>query len=340
MRASLKSEGTRLSDSDVKVSVVIPSPDDRGQAMNSIGSFLKQSLPAEQVEVIVPANGSEPALEQMIDRQFPRVRLTRHPGATIPALYNAGVAAARGRYVFITEMHVVADESCLTEALKFVDRTGLPAAICASEGINLSRIAEGEQRVFENDIAYWRQTGKSKVTIRGFLIERHFWQAGGGLIPEFGHFAELLFGRRLKELGCHIGYADEAIIRHCNQVSLSGLLSELIAYGRDEAHCSRSRPELMTAGACREWKRFSSGQWSRWKVQRKLAAAQVRRKVLQLALLRLPLTDAIWHQLFLKHWQTSIEIGRLEYISGIDEKESRTIQLPDKILENSQRKAA
>lgn len=333
-------EGAMLSDCVISVSVVVPSPDDRGQAMDSIGSFLKQSLPAEQVEVIVPADGSEPALEQMIAQRFPRVRLTRHPGASIPALYNAGVAAARGRYVFITETHVVAHESCLEEALKFVDRTGLSAAVCASEGINLSRIAEGEQRVFENDIAYWRRTGKSKVTIRGFLIERHFWEAGGGLIPEFGHFAEILFGRQLKELGCDIGYADEAIIRHCNQVSLCGLDSELIAYGRDEAHCSRCRPELMAAGACREWKRFSSGRWSRWKVQRKLAAAQLRRKVMQLALLRLPLSDAIWHELFLKYWQNAIKIGRLQYISGIEKKGSRSIQLPDTVLEKSHRKAA
>ncbi|MBD3673268.1 MAG: glycosyltransferase [Planctomycetaceae bacterium] len=300
------------------VSVIIPLLDDRGQAKACLESFLQQTLPQSAVELILPSNHVAPELENEVRRSFPDVRITSHPGATLPALYNAGVSAACGQYVFITEMHVVAQPDCLEEAIRYVESRSDSAACCESLGINLSRIAAAEQCVFEEDIKQWKTSGRGKVTVRGFLIERETWNRAGGLPEEFGHFSELLMGQTLLESGTQIGYADRSIIGHGNQNSFSELFAELFEYGQDEIRCHRLKPEMLSHSPCHDWLLFSNGHWSRMALRRKAATNAIRLKVLKLAMTYLPLPSSEWQKLFVNFWQTSIRAGRLDELLSYD----------------------
>lgn len=300
------------------VSVVIPICDHRDQAYHSIESFLNQSMNADDMEIVVPCDGVDLDLEREIAWRYPRLRLIPGRGCNVPALYNVGVEAASGRFVYISEIHCVAEPDCLEEAIRFILASNATCASSRSDGINGNRIAEGEQRVIENDIGRWRDSGKGKVTIRGFLIERSAWIRAGGLRSEFGHYSEVMLGRRLEALGERIGYADHAVIHHCNQIDLGLLAAELIDYGVDECRSNAECPPEEQVGVCHEWAKFRNGRMSGLKLTIQQTKATLSLQWSRLIMSLFSSSPEIFQQAYLTHWESAIRIGRLRYIESLD----------------------
>jgi glycosyltransferase involved in cell wall biosynthesis len=72
-----------------------------------VDSLVKQTLPAEAYEVIVVENGSHQLAD--LDGQAGLVRYLHLPVANLPAARNAGLAAARGRFLLLTDADCVAE---------------------------------------------------------------------------------------------------------------------------------------------------------------------------------------------------------------------------------------
>ena len=79
------------------VSVVIPLPDHRGQALRSIRSWAKeQSFPRDRYEVIVTTDGSGPELDAQVAALLsPWDRVIVDPASDEIQLYDLGARAAR-----------------------------------------------------------------------------------------------------------------------------------------------------------------------------------------------------------------------------------------------------
>lgn len=297
------------------VSVVVPLPDDREQVFAALGSLVNQTLPPGDFEIIAPSDGLNLALEEAVATQFPTIQIPRQANGNTSALYNLGAAMARGKYLYFTESHCVADENCLQALLDFVQREGWDAACATSDGINANAFARGEQRLFEQDIRSWQTRGQGKFTIRGFLILRQVWQRTGGLRAEFGHFAEIMLSRRLQDQGVKIGFANKALVHHCNQTSSAKLSTELIEYGYDECASYRWAPPedpTLIAGDWLKRQRYLRGFG---RIQASLAFAYAR-LFWQRFVMSLPgVPTSTYFRAFVKHWSTSITIGRLTYLA-------------------------
>ncbi|MDA0285148.1 MAG: glycosyltransferase [Planctomycetota bacterium] len=300
------------------VSVVIPICDHRDQVYQSIESFLNQSMSADDMEIVVLCDGVDLSLEREIAGRYPLLRLIPGRGSNVPALYNVGVEAASGRFVYISEMHCVAEPDCLEEAIRFILGSNATCAASRSDGINGNLIAEGEQRIFENDIRRWRDSGKGKVTIRGFLIERSAWNRAGGLRSEFGHYSEVMLGQRLEALGERIGYADRSMVHHCNQSDLESLTAELIDYGVGECRSNAECSPAERLGVCHEWVKFANGRMSGLRLALQQTKATLSRQWSRLIMALFSSSPEIFQQAYLTHWKTAIRIGRLRYIESLD----------------------
>ncbi|MBA2115173.1 glycosyltransferase family 2 protein [Bremerella alba] len=301
---------------DPIISVVVPLPDDRGHVLDCLTGFTQQTLEVP-FEVIVPTEAaSSSEVAWLVDR-FPQVRWIHRPGLKVNALYNVGAAAARGEYLYISESHCVPRSDCLQQIFDFVQQSGLPAACSASDGINANYVAEGEQRIFEEDFHRWMEAKKCKIAIRGTLIERALWEQVGGFQAEFGHFSEMLIGCRLEAVGARFGFAANSYVSHGNQVCLKSLSEELIEYGEDECRSCHLTPAEMRIADTKEWadrellKRQSL--WLRFR-QAKEAVRQWARAV---AIQTLPLPAEWRFQVFRRYWQSAIRQGRLRYLASM-----------------------
>lgn len=87
-------------------SVVVPVRADP-RARRLVDSLVKQTLPAAEFEVIVVENGSRDLAD--LDGQAGLVRYLHLPAANSAAARDAGLAAARGRFLLLTDADCVAE---------------------------------------------------------------------------------------------------------------------------------------------------------------------------------------------------------------------------------------
>lgn len=301
---------------DPVISVVIPLPDDRGQAYESLKGFTQQAVNVAH-EVIVPTDAVSADEIAWLVELFPQVHWIYRPGLNVNALYNVGAQVARGEYLYITEAHCIPRSDCLQRIYEFVQESEFPAACSASDGINGNYVAEGEQWIFEEDFHQWMKAQKCKIAIRGTLIKRRLWEDVGGFQAEFGHFSEMLIGSKLEAAGVRIGFAAKSWVSHCNQVSLKELSAELIEYGEDECRSCHLMPAELHVADTKEW---ADREWlqknSIWLRFRQTKEA-IRQRVRAIAIGYLPLSRKSRLQLFRRFWQGAIRQGRLKYVASM-----------------------
>ncbi|WP_234824269.1 glycosyltransferase family 2 protein [Bremerella cremea] len=295
------------------ISVVIPLPDDRGQLSACLQGFTQQQITVP-FEVIVPT--AEPVSDDLV-AQFPDIRWFHRPGLRINGLYNAGAAEARGKYLYISESHCVPQADCLQQAFNYMRKANVKVACSASDGLPGNFVSDGEQRTFEEDFLRWQSARKSKVAIRGTMIERALWEQVGGFHAEYGHFSEMMIGRKLESLDVRTGFAESSWVSHGNQVCLRELANELIEYGEDECRCSHLAAPDEQPNASREWLqrekllnrcgRLKREQWLEW----------ARQQIRAIAMNYVPMNSDRRYDYFLNYWRAAIRTGRLNYLATL-----------------------
>lgn len=307
-----------MKDTSRLVSVILPLDDHRDQYAKSIQSFLNQTLDPAEVEVLVPCSAANPEIQQEIAQKFPDARLIQAAGLNLHELYNLAAAQAAGTYLYLSEMHCVANPDCLAEAIACAEREDYDYVCSNSSGINQNAISAGEQRIFENELENWKRNARGKVTIRGFLIARTVWESTGGLQSEYGHFSEVMLGRTLGEAGKRFGYGDRSVIAHCNQTNLKELTNSLIQYGYDECHSNHFAPPIAPELLCEEWTMYRDRKDKTAARMRKLK----RRLFYLSAFVRFcPPNSARYLQAFQELWEVSIRFGRLQYLRDLESSE-------------------
>jgi hypothetical protein len=243
----------------MKISVIIPLPDHRGMALACIESWVQtQRYSREKYEVLVVANGTEPALEQQVKAILSEYDSLIYEDSPVEmALYDTGARQARGEFLFFTESHCLGDPNCLQEITNFLIERAAVGALCRSEDLSTNWLAALEECLAEDRFKVRSQPDHwYKTAVRGFAIRRELYLAQGGFEAEFGLFAEPLLSARLHSQGYRLSYAEKAVIYHYNTTRLTDLLGSVrdYTYGECAYHAKfPDNPYAQYLGWAPEW---------------------------------------------------------------------------------------
>jgi hypothetical protein len=218
---------------DLLLSLILPLPDHRGLAGRSIQSWaIEQTLPRDRYELIVLTDGSQPAVEAEVAALLaPHDRMIALPAGNEAQFYSAGADAARGRWLFFSEAHVLGAPDCLEQVVRALLATGADGVACRSEGICLNAFARCEEGAFER-VSRMRLAPDhwSRLFLRGSAVSRQVFHDVGGLNSAYGLFAEPHLAARLHTRGHSIAYAPDALVRHLNTSNVAELRDSIHSY--------------------------------------------------------------------------------------------------------------
>ena len=226
-------------------SVLLPLQEDRDAGLQSIRAWsLEQTLPRERYELIVLAPGLDRELERGARRLIgPRDRWIEHASPSEWELFNVGAAAARGRFLFVTEVHCVPEPACLEEMLAHLEATQQPGARGRSVGVSEGALGRIEQLVYEEDLSvgedpdHWR-----KVLIHSLAIRRDVYAQVGGFAPRYGDYAGWALSVALREAGYRLGATPGAPVRHRYTGELGILAEHVRDFARGEMRWCAETP--------------------------------------------------------------------------------------------------
>ncbi len=229
-----------------KVSVIIPLPDHRGQALACVASWVReQTYPREHLEVIVVTDGSDPVLDSRVRELLgPQDRMISQPTTNVYLLYNLGARQAGGRLLLFTESHCVAESECIEELVRFFATHNIGAACCRSVGICPNFMARMNERVREAGLRTWSQQGDWRKAIHnhGLAIYRDIYLQEGGFEHAFGHFAKWVLAEKLHSQDRRLGYAAEAVVRHYHTPSIKEVFHHIRDVTRGECAYRATSP--------------------------------------------------------------------------------------------------
>jgi hypothetical protein len=230
-----------------RLSVVLPLGDHRGLAVASVRAWVGQTLPAASYEVVAVDDQRE-------RRHTPRVRETLRANdqfvvkarASEIELYQAGADAARGEILLFTESHAVPTPETGSALLRYLDRTGAPAATLRSAHIPRGALARLEARLGE---ATRSERPKARwwagVSLRGFALRRSLFQELGGFRTELGRFAETALSIEIDRRGLRAEEVKDAVVHHGDCAGPGELEPALLGLGRGRRAYLESGPSLL-----------------------------------------------------------------------------------------------
>jgi GT2 family glycosyltransferase len=210
------------------VSVVVVNWNRRDLLRAAVRSLERQTY-ADR-EVIVVDNGSEDGSAEMVEREFPRVRLIRNrENRGFCAANNQGIAAAGGRYIALLNNDAEADPRWLEELLGAF-AAGADVGMAASKILvweNRTRIDKAGHLIYPDGQNRGRGTGE---TDRGQYdrVEETAWPDGcaamyrkdmleaiGGFDEDFFAYADdAELGLRARLAGWRCLYIPTAVVYH------------------------------------------------------------------------------------------------------------------------------
>ena len=327
---------------DPQISVLLPLQDEREAGVAGVRAWLEQSLRPEDYELIVLPSGEDAELERHIRPLLrPNDQWVDEGAAEEYELMNIGAGHARGRYVFLTELHCIPHPDCLAAILDELERTGAPAVRGDSIDVVRGPLGaleheqfDGPQRA-EEDPAHWR-----KVLIHTFAIRRDLYLELGGLPPAYGDFAPWILAIRLNERGERPIFSPRPKVNHVYDGDLGKLGGYVRNFMRGEARYRGAEPDLARrylapatewedqlrytrAGAMRGVRAALSlrdrGHWRQALGHAAVAALGVRASILRARMrstlaarrARRAVDDGERSRSFVEFWQAAIWAGRL-----------------------------
>jgi GT2 family glycosyltransferase len=238
------------------VSVVFTLMFPRGQVLRCIESWgNQQTLPRDQIEIIITSNGRDPGLEQQVKQTLgERDRFLHLDTDNEAAMYAHSAKHARGTWLLFTEAHVVAMPDTLEKLLADVQARELDGSCVKTLPSEDKQWAQRiEARMYEDDFKIlsderdWR-----KFTKRGFFLRRSAYEAVGGLDARYHRYSVIPVGARLRDRGSRLGHTRDAVVHHYNARDLNETFDYAREYRRHEQLHLRDHPDINVEGVLAE----------------------------------------------------------------------------------------
>ena len=181
----------------------------RAEVRQTLGELQNIDYPRESLEIIVVDNASVDGTKEMIEREFPDVKVVRiYPNCGI-AGWNAGFQAGRGEYFLVLDDDS-APTSGLQDAIQHLQQNpqiGILACKITGGWATDEKLPDGADRM--------------GFIGCGALIRREVVQKIGGFAPWLYLYAhEWEYGVRVLEAGFEIRYFKECVVHHRGSLSM------------------------------------------------------------------------------------------------------------------------
>lgn len=195
------------------VSVVIPHYNDLKRLDLCLDALSRQSLPAEQFEIIVADNGSPAGEAAVADAIAGRARLVTALEKGAGPARNAGVAASRTPLLAFTDSDCVPEPGWLAAGIAMLDQADLVGGrmtVATGTDAPLSG-AEAFESVFAFD-------NRNYVEKKGFTVTANLF-CSRAVFDKVGPFRvrvaeDMEWCQRAGNMGLRLAYAEAAVVAH------------------------------------------------------------------------------------------------------------------------------
>lgn len=226
----------------INISLVVPVKDEAGSIEALLHSIDRQVRPPDEVVLVDggSTDGTAATIRRLTEGDH-RYRLIEGEASTPGRGRNVGIEAASSAWVALTDAGIELDPHWLDRLARFVEHDEsidvVYGAFSAARGSWLERCA---------DLAYVSPLSASPVgpvrtrSVASCLLRREAWRRAGGF-PDLRAAEDLLFMRRLDELGCRVAIAPEARVTWQLQPSLAATFGRFRSYSMHNVLAGQQR---------------------------------------------------------------------------------------------------
>jgi len=216
-------------DSEITVSVIIPTKNEEQVIHECLSSVFSQSLKPVEV-IIVDGRSTDNTLKEA--RQFSVKVITETVPASLPNARNLGIRAAKGDIVFIMDADVILNKDCIRNALVHFKDTDTIAVVPSEQNIAHCRLEKIQIDWIRGGVNPLRP-GIGISVFAEFLRKSVFTKIG--FDPNLGYGEDEDFQQRLRNLygisGKVVHSSDSIISVHYSH-TFKELRSQYTWYGR------------------------------------------------------------------------------------------------------------
>ncbi len=241
------------------VTVVVPVRNEEAFLESTLRPLLDQRYPADRFEIIVADGESEDETVAVVRRlqvDRPNLRIVNNPRRLSSAGRNLGVGLARGHYVLIVDGH------CELRSLDYlrhlvavfeqhgVESVGRPQPLDVTGATPLQRAIAlaRSSRLGHNpgSFIYAAEGGYVPPQSVAIAYRREVFDRIGNFDECFDACEDLEFNTRLAAAGGRCYFAPQLAVHYHPRGSLSGLVRQMLRYGRGRARLALKHPRTIS----------------------------------------------------------------------------------------------
>jgi glycosyltransferase involved in cell wall biosynthesis len=229
-----------LIEARLAVTAVVPARNEERFIEACVRSLLAQQPPKGGFEVIVADGLSDDGTRAILERlqaEDPRLKVIDNPARITPAAFNAGIKAARGRYVAFMSAHARYPDDYLVRCYELAERVGADnvggPAIAEGHGYVQRAIAASHHSPFSVGGASWHSLdyeGRAATVFGGFY-RREVFNRIGLFDEDFVRDQDDELNFRLERAGGVIWQSPTVRSWYAPRATLRGLFNQYLQYG-------------------------------------------------------------------------------------------------------------
>jgi GT2 family glycosyltransferase len=208
------------------VSVIVPVWNNPRQLRTCLEALAAQTVPADQVEVMVVDNGSTDETPE-VARNFAGVRVLSEPRPGSYIARNTGIRAARGRFIAFTDSDCVPDRGWLAAALE--QALARPEVGVFAGPIELFDEDEGGRQVYrdyEAIFSFPQDPSQGNCATANWLSPKALLEAAGGFDEQVKSGADKGMALKLLRAGHPLVFVPGMIINHPVRGTMGALVNK------------------------------------------------------------------------------------------------------------------
>jgi succinoglycan biosynthesis protein ExoA len=246
---------------DPFVTIVVPVRNEERCIAATLHSLLAQNYSPDRFEVIVVDGRSDDATVAIVEQmqvEFPNLRLLDNPRRLSSAARNLGVEHARGDYVLVVDGHCQLDSPYyLRRLVEVFERHGVesvgrpqPLEITGANAIQRAIAAARRSRLGHNPGSFIYSDDGGLVPPQSVAVayRRDVFDRIGGFDESFDACEDVEFNHRLNESGARCWFAPQLAVHYHPRASLTGLIYQMLRYGRGRARLLLKHPHTLSVG--------------------------------------------------------------------------------------------
>ncbi|MEN6450800.1 MAG: glycosyltransferase family 2 protein [Thermoguttaceae bacterium] len=246
------------------ISVIVPVRNEAASIERTLECLMTQDYDPPQWEVLVVDGHSDDATADLARRfaeRHPALRVLRNPRRLSSAARNIGIRNARANadIVLIVDGHCEIEDTHYLRKLAAAfarsgaDCVGRPQPLATRDPTPLQRAVAAARSSWlghhPHSHVYSSQSGAVPAASVAVAYRRSVFDRVGWFDEHFDACEDVEFNHRIDRAGLRCYFAPEVAVRYAPRASLSGLLFQMMRYGRGRLRLLRKHPATLSLGS-------------------------------------------------------------------------------------------